>query len=126
MKRVKPSNFEVLLNYKLWLSNITGDGIIGDDTFRLMKKIHTTGSLSASAKELGISYRKAWGDIREAEELIGYPLTVGTRGGMQGGTTVLTDKARKLLEAYDALHVKLDDMVEEAYKEFREKMKNNG
>ena len=123
MSRIKPSKFEILLNYKLWLSNLTGDGMIGENTYRLLKEIDNTGSLSAAAKETGISYRKSWGDLREAEQLLGYPLTVRKRGGAGGGGTAITNKARKLLEAYDALQVKMDDAVEKAYQEFKDKIR---
>jgi molybdate transport system regulatory protein len=123
MKRPKPSRFEILLNYKLWLSSITGEGIIEEDRYRLLKQIKESGSLSSAAKNLGISYRKAWGDIKKAEELLGYGLTDRQRGGKDGGRTRLTEKANKLLEAYEALHLKMDDAVEEAYNEFKRKIK---
>ncbi len=122
MSRLKPSRFEILLNYKLWLSSVTGEGVIEESNFFLLKGIKEKGSLQASAKELGISYRKAWGDLKKAEALLGYDLTIRQRGGKTGGTSELTEKAKKLLEAYDALHTKMDDAVEKAYEEFRNKI----
>jgi molybdate transport system regulatory protein len=125
MGRVKPSKFEIFLNYKLWLSSVTGEGILEEDRYKLLREIHTKGSLSAAARELGISYRKAWGDLKKAEELLGYELVIRTRGGKNGGKSKLTEKAIKLLEAYEALHVKLDDAVEKAYEDFKEKIKTD-
>ena len=122
MARIKPSHIEVLLNYKLWLSSVTGEGIIEEDRYELLREIHKKGSLSAAAKELGISYRKAWGDLKKAEQLLGYELTVKKRGGASGGCSILTDKAIKLLEAYKALHVQMDDAVEKAYRDFIKKL----
>jgi molybdate transport repressor ModE-like protein len=124
MSRIKPSKFEILLNYKLWLSSITGEGIIEEDRYLLLKKIQETNSLKAAANQMGVSYRKAWGDLKNAEKLLGYELTVPTRGGKDGGNSSLTEKAKKLLEAYEALHTKMDDAVETAYQEFRTRMKN--
>ena len=72
---------------------------------------------------MGISYRKAWGDIKKAEELLGYELTEKIRGGINGGKSNLTGKAKNLLEAYDTLHKKLDSTIEDAYAEFKEKTK---
>ncbi len=123
MSRIKPTRFEILLNYKLWLSSITGDGIIEEDRYQLLREIQQTGSLKAAADGMKISYRKAWGDLKKAEELLGYDLLIRRRGGKDGGTSQLTEKAIKLLEAYEALHVKLDDAVEKAFDEFREKMR---
>jgi molybdate transport repressor ModE-like protein len=111
-----------MLNYKLWLSSVTGVGIIEEDRYQLLKLIQETGSLRAASNAMGISYRKAWGDLRDAERLLGYPLVARQRGGRDGGNSMLTDKGKKLLEAYHSLHVKLDDAVEKAYQEFRNKI----
>jgi molybdate transport system regulatory protein len=122
MGRVKPSKFEIFLNYKLWLSSVTGEGILEEDRYKLLREIHEKGSLRSAAQVMGISYRKAWGDLKKAEELLGYDLVIRQRGGKQGGTSKLTEKAVKLLEAYEALHVRLDDAVEQAYGDFRKKI----
>lgn len=119
LKPAKPSRFEIMLNYKLWLSTITGEGILEDENYHLLMKIQETGSLRAAANSLKISYRKAWGDLKEAERILGYDLVTRQRGGRDGGHSNLTDKGKKLLEAYKALHVKLDDAVEAAYVEFK-------
>lgn len=121
-KRGKSNRFNVMLNYKLWLSSISGEGIIPGEVYDLLMGIREKGSLSASAESIGMSYRKAWGDIKNAEEMLGYTLTDKTRGGKEGGQSVLTPSANKLLEAYAALQEKLDDAVEEAYQELKKKM----
>ena len=119
MGRLKPSKFEIFLNYKLWLSSVTGEGIIEEDKYKLLKLIDAKGSLKAASDELGISYRKAWGDMKKAESLLGYELIIRQRGGKSGGLSLLTEKAKKLLEAYNVLHTRMDDAVEKAYEEFK-------
>jgi len=121
MGRVKPSKFEIFLNYKLWLSSITGEGIIEEDRYKLLQIIKVKGSIKAAADEMKISYRKAWGDLKKAEELLGYGLIIRQRGGKSGGQSQLTHKAMRLLEAYKPLHTKMDDAVEKAYEEFKDK-----
>ena len=123
MKPPRSSRNDVFLKYKLWLSAVSGEGIIGEGQYSLLKAIEKKGSLKAAAEELGTSYRKAWGDIKKAEELLGYDLTVKHRGGKDGGKSELTDKANSLLEAYDALNKKLDSAIEDAYEDFKEKLK---
>lgn len=118
-KPPKPTRKDVFLNYKIWLSNITGDGHIHDSTYKLIELIGQKGSLKAAAEALDISYRKAWGDLEQAEEVLGYQLIEKHRGGKDGGASALTPAAFKLLEAYRALQQKFDDQVEEAFKEFR-------
>ena len=121
-KRGKSNRFNVLLNYKLWLSSMSGEGIISGEVYTLMLGIQEKGSLKAAAEISGISYRKAWGDLKKAEDLLGYELTDKTRGGKEGGQSELTPAAKKLLEAYTALQQKLDDAVEKAYQEMKKKM----
>jgi len=121
-KRGKSNRFNVLLNYKLWLSSMSGEGIISEEVYALLNEIREKSSLKAAADATGLSYRKAWGDIKQAEEMLGYELTDKTRGGKEGGQSVLTPSAIKLLEAYAALQEKLDDAVEAAYQELKKKM----
>lgn len=123
--RIKDKNGAqtVFVNYKVWLSSITGDGAVGDIEYRLLKHIVKSKSLKAASDELGISYRKAWGDLKKAEEILGYQLLDKQRGGKNGGTSVVTDKARKLIEAYEALQQTFDEKIETAFNEFKEKIK---
>ena len=117
------SRENLLLNYKIWLSSITGEGLLEGSTWELLKAIKSEDSISKAAKLIGISYRKAWGDLKKAETLLGYTIVTKKRGGLDGGCTTLTDKAIKLLEAYAALQLKLDDTVEEAFEEFKKTIK---
>ena len=122
MKPPRSSRNDVLLRYKLWLSAVSGEGIIGENTYAILKAIGETGSLKSAAEQMGISYRKAWGDIKNSEELLGYDLTEKQRGGVGGGASTLTQKAKNLLEAYDTLHKKMDDAIEDAYDDFKDKI----
>ena len=85
---------------KLWISAPDRGDVVGSGRCRLLRAIERMGSLSAAAEELGISYRKAWGDLKRAERHIGRKLIVKSRGGAGGGKTELTPEGRKLLEAY--------------------------
>lgn len=123
MKPPRSSKNDVFLRYKLWLSAVSGEGIIGEGNYKLLITIEELGSLKAAAESMGVSYRKAWGDIKMSEELLGYSLTEKTRGGVGGGNSILTTKAKKLLEAYDALHKKMDDAIEDAYEDFKNQIK---
>ncbi|MFO7721884.1 MAG: LysR family transcriptional regulator [Bacteroidales bacterium] len=122
MKPPKSSRNDVFVHYKLWLSSVSGEGIIGDGKIRLLEAIRDSGSLSAAAERMGLSYRKAWGDIRKAEALLGYPLTEKHRGGKDGGSSTLTPQAIRLLEAYKALQVQTEKSVEKAFREFTDKV----
>jgi len=123
MKPPKSTRKDVFVQYKLWLASVSGEGIIGEGKVQLLQSIDELGSLSAAATALGLSYRKAWGDIRKAEELLGYDLTEKHRGGKDGGRSTLTPAARRLLEAYRALRVEVTRNIDTAVNEFQNKIK---
>jgi len=79
-------------------------GVFGDGKCRLLRAIAAHGSLQKAARETGISYRKAWADLRKAEECLGFALLNRQRGGRAGGATSLTDGAWAVLAAYEVFH----------------------
>lgn len=121
-KKEKKNSF--FLNYKIWLSNISGDGVIDELKYRLLRLIDEKGSLKAATDEIAVSYRKAWGDLKKAEETLGYKLIEKQRGGIKGGRSIITQRGKKLLEAYDAFHQKFDDSIDEAFEEFNKRIKD--
>jgi molybdate transport repressor ModE-like protein len=86
--------------FKLWLE--TEDGyVFGPGSFKLLQGIQEKGTLKAIAEGLNMSYRHAWGIIKEIEEKVGEPILVTHRGGkVGGGGAELTQTGKELLEAY--------------------------
>ena len=62
-KPPRPSRSDVFLNYKIWLSGLVGHGQIQSETFALLEAIRNHETLKSAADSLGLSYRKAWGQI---------------------------------------------------------------
>ena len=94
-KSVKFSNIH--LNYKIWFSSEGGQNIMGDGKIKLLKAINEMGSLKAATNLLKISYRKAWGDIKKAEDILGFQLINKLRGGPAGGSSSLTEEGKRLI-----------------------------
>src|SRR5262245_53662471 len=65
----------VQLKTKVWFE-VKGHFVIGDGGLRLLEGILTHGSLLGAAREMGWSYRHAWGYLKRAEEALGAALTV--------------------------------------------------
>ncbi|MCG2661619.1 MAG: LysR family transcriptional regulator [Kiritimatiellae bacterium] len=82
----------------------------------MLRAIDRTRSLSAAAKSLGMSYRKAWGDLQKAEKFLGIRLSERTRGGRAGGSTRLTGAGRIWMEAYARFRSRVEQAVAEAYR----------
>lgn len=87
-------------NCRLWLFCEQRTGVFGDGKVRLLKEIEQSGSLRQAALHLGISYRKAWGDLKKAEACLGVRLIERSRGGITGGQSLLTEDGRRWVEAW--------------------------
>ena len=96
--------------FKIW-SEINGKPFLGPGRYRLLSALQNTGSINAAASDSGISYRRAWAQIRGMEELSGYPLIVSNRGGASGGGTRLTPEALTLMKQYEKLCRKIDKAI---------------
>jgi molybdate transport repressor ModE-like protein len=86
---------------------------------RLCAAVQEGGSLSAAARQLGLSYRHAWGLIREADQAFGAPLILMERGrGGQltrlGEVLLWADRriAARLSPALDSLSSELSTEME--------------
>jgi molybdate transport system regulatory protein len=84
---------------KIWVEKGGGVALSGYRV-RLLKLVADTGSLAEAARRMGLSYRRAWGKIREMEENLGLRLVESEPGGPGGGRSRLTSQARKMVELY--------------------------
>ncbi len=80
----------------LWLD--TDDGLFfGTGRALLLERIERHGSLKKAAEELGMSYRAAWGKIKQSEKILGFELI--TRNSRRGGYE-LTDFGRLVRDRF--------------------------
>jgi molybdate transport system regulatory protein len=84
---------------KLWLEK-DGRIVLSEYRVRLLQLIEDTGSLTDAAAEMGLSYRRAWGKVREIEQNIGLKLVESAAGGAGGGGSRLTPAGRRLVERF--------------------------
>ena len=113
----------IRINYKLWMSSENGDAIIDDDKWQMLISIQKLGSLKAAADNENISYRKAWGDIRKMEAILGFQLVEKHRGGKSGGVTILTNEGTRLTAAYISFHEEFQRNVDETIRKFKKILK---
>lgn len=78
-QHVQPCIPRVTVCTKRWLE-VDGRFAIGEHGFELLAAIERSGSLAKAARELGWSYRHAWGYVREAERTLGGVLLVHRSG----------------------------------------------
>lgn len=81
-----------------------GDQALGGaDRVALLAKIHETGSITAAARAVGMSYKGAWDAIDAMNNLADEPLVARAAGGKGGGGTRLTARGQRLVETFAAL-----------------------
>jgi molybdate transport system regulatory protein len=103
---------------RVWIESPSRDEAFGDGKICLLQAIDEEGSLQAAAKKLGISYRKAWGDLKKAESCLDRTLLDKTRGGREGGRTALTAEGHALVDAFTTFRRNVDAAVESSFQEF--------
>ena len=102
---------------KLYLQSAEDRGLFGDGKWRLLVAIKEHGSIREAARVLGRGYRKAWGDIKSAEESFGRAIVEKKRGGAEGGATELTEFGLRLVEAWEKYRGKVRSCIGEAFEE---------
>lgn len=114
----------VQLNYKIWLSGEDDKGILGDGKWQILKAIEECGSLTAACKKLNLTYRRTWGDLKKIEQMLGFPLLEKSRGGVEGGTSQLSPRGKKLVTAFDAFHQSVDGTIQQAFDSLKSELSN--
>ena len=76
---------------------------VGAGKIELLEAIARTGSLSQAAREMSMSYRRAWLLVDSLNRDFDAPVARTSVGGSGGGGAVLTDFGRELIAAYRAL-----------------------
>jgi molybdate transport system regulatory protein len=77
----------------------------------LLRAVERTGSISAAARELQMSYRRAWLLIEEMNRCFKQPLVETTTGGAKGGGTRVTDNGHRVLTRYLAMEDRANKAV---------------
>lgn len=78
-------------------------GRLGPGKAALLRAIGESGSISAAARSLGMSYARAWSLTEDMNDLFGKPLVDTWSGGDRRGGASLTDSGAKVLRLYDSI-----------------------
>jgi molybdate transport system regulatory protein len=84
---------------------------LGPGKVRLLEAIHSSGSLSGAARQLHISYRRAWDMLDSINRNCPIPLVETATGGVKGGGAKLTARGQALLRCYRELETRVRQTV---------------
>ena len=87
----KNKNFVV--NGSLWIES-NGERFFGPGPVELLERIEKTGSINQAAKQMQMSYKKAWEIINALNTDAGHPYVVTQTGGTSGGGSTITKEAK--------------------------------
>lgn len=73
---------------------------VGIGKIELLENIARTGSISQAAREMRMSYRRAWLLLHDVNVGFDRPAVEASTGGRHGGGAALTDFGRSLVAAY--------------------------
>lgn len=103
-------NFSV--RSKIWIEDARGKVIFGLGRYRILDAIRRSGSMSAAAKELHMSYRAVWMRIRRSEKRMGKELIVRDGKGSR-----LTPFGENLMKQYRRMQSAVETEANEVYKQ---------
>lgn len=97
---------------RLYLKIDYGDRIrIGPGKIQLLKLIREKNSISAAARAMDMSYRRAWLLVEETSKILGEPVISTHVGGRSHGGAQLTPLGEWVITTYEAVIAKAEAAV---------------
>jgi molybdate transport system regulatory protein len=95
---------------KVWI--VLADQVqFGHGRAQLLRAIDDLGSIRKAAAQFGMSYRRAWGYLRELEAAAGFPFLERHVGRWGRGGTVLTPEGRAFLVQYERSRAQVESDI---------------
>jgi molybdate transport system regulatory protein len=93
---------------------------IGPGKAQLLEAIAATGSISESARRLGMSYRRAWLLVDTMNRCFREPVVASATGGSGGGGAQVTAFGRRVLTRFHSLQARIDRALDPELDAFSE------
>lgn len=83
--------------------NLDPEGRLGPGKIDLLESIAAFGSISAAARAMGMSYKRAWDLVEEMNRLFPRPVVSAKTGGKRGGGAELTPAGLSVVARFRAI-----------------------
>ncbi|SDY91480.1 molybdate transport system regulatory protein [Proteiniborus ethanoligenes] len=104
------------LGWRIWLSK-EDSRIFGKGPKELLLRTESMGSLRKAAMSMNMSYSKAWNLISNLEKALEIRILDKTIGGIDGGSSTLTQEGKELIRKYEELEKRVEEAVLKIYEE---------
>jgi molybdate transport system regulatory protein len=101
----------------LWIE-CDGERFFGPGRVELLQRIEETGSINKAAKEMGMSYKKAWEMVNALNSQVSKPFVITQTGGEKGGGSIITPEAKQLIAYHNQLRQRFKKFLEEETRQF--------
>jgi molybdate transport system regulatory protein len=93
---------------------------LGPGKVELLELVQQTGSITEAAKQMGMSYMRAWTLIRTINNCFKQPLLIAVRGGSKGGGGAkLTETGCEVLALYQQMSGKCLEVTQPDWKQLQ-------
>lgn len=99
---------------------------MGPGKAELVERIARTGSISAAARDMGMSYRRAWQLVESLNADFLEPVVTTATGGTRGGGAQVTPFGGRLVAAFRAMEGKASAAIAADLKRFGRKLRAPG
>lgn len=111
VSKLLKSKSQFTVNGSLWIE-CNGERFFGPGPMELLERIQDSGSISKAAKEMDMSYKKAWTIINRLNTAGKTPLVETSPGGKEGGGSIVSEEAKMLIKEYRRMRIAFTDFLE--------------
>lgn len=112
MQSVLHHTYAYQVTGSLWLE-CEGKRFFGPGRVELLQRIEETGSINKAARQMGMSYKKAWEMINALNSQALQPLVITQTGGEKGGGSQITEEARELIRYHHELRHRFEAFLKQ-------------
>jgi molybdate transport system regulatory protein len=111
IRHILKKEFNFKVTGSLWIECEDGR-FFGPGKVELLERIADTGSINSAAKQMGMSYKKAWEMINSLNEQTARPVVIAQIGGKKGGGSTITQEALQLIKFHQLLRERFSAFLE--------------